>query len=588
MVPVAPNLSEMLSQRELIVSLRASGMSMAEACLRAGVPRATAYRRLSDQPTKERQIGGRPRKFQLTAEESAAFTLFYMKKRSLDLAVEELIEAPVCRAETKEMLMEIKAKALARRRPVQYPPSLRQAAYAGDEIQAAFRGKRAASKFGLKVQRTMEYIDIEGVTWQLLANDLYESDDVSINEDYTFFDQDQDRIAHACQVLVTVDVPTGSYRLCQAVGRTGDSYTAVDIMDHKLMVVRHFGLPRKWRLERGRWKNKAIDGVLLDDLANRYGWAERFRGVKWGGLSDLYAIERCFSSNGKGYIEGSFDQFQNLLAHPDEGVTRGRVRGEFEEAAKLLRQANRGDMKALAKFWTMAEATAGMIKASERYNSRPHQRLCYGKKMVIPTELDEEMCQPKRELPESEVYRFCPIKKLARVKGGAITVTVPGYNHGYAYQFLVNGNGEWGGYCNEGHEVLIAFHPDRASDGCEVFNADMGNRNRAGWTFGQRLCTAPHTQSRVPQWDDRPAGERDHTGKARRQAGKASRSEYAIIKAAGKSERVSATANGNGATLRVGKALVMPKKLEGVSEERIAAISQEVDVGELLAGLADF
>jgi len=86
------------------------------------------------------------------------------------------------------------------------------------------------------------------------------------------------------------------------------------------------------------------------------------------------------------------------------------------------------------------------------------------------------------ECPASELWRFSPIKadrhhsRRRRSKSQSITIRVP-------FRFRVNGVDPQI-YFERGYQVLIAFHPGRPEEGCHVFNAERGARNRDGLRFG--------------------------------------------------------------------------------------------------------
>ena len=114
----------------------------------------------------------------------------------------------------------------------------------------------------------------------------------------------------------------------------------------------------------------------------------------------------------------------------------------------------------------------------------PKQRRAFGRNMVAPDDLHRQA--EKRECPESEFWRFCPVKQQATVRRGNVELWVKYYPHKFC--FRVNGNSEL--YLEHGYPVLIAFHPGHPERGCHVFNAERGARNREGWGFGKFLMLA--------------------------------------------------------------------------------------------------
>jgi hypothetical protein len=97
--------------------------------------------------------------------------------------------------------------------------------------------------------------------------------------------------------------------------------------------------------------------------------------------------------------------------------------------------------------------------------------------------------QVKRECPARERWRFCAIKQRASIKKGAIEVKVKHWP--VSFRFRCSGSNRFPDVLLEhGHEVLIAFSPSRAEDGCHVFNADTSARNREGFGFAQFIGVA--------------------------------------------------------------------------------------------------
>jgi hypothetical protein len=418
---------------------------------------------------------GRPNKFRLTRAESLALRNLTLKKDSADLAIEFFVSDPACRRETADMIRaELDAAARERRRP-QWSQSLRRAASVSAEQRALLRGPKAFQNLESFARRGAFWEDENGERHPLAPNSIWESDDMSSNEPFQYVDPETGAIRVGRQTLFTMDVHAAFWLGVSPIGRERDAYRVEDIADHISELVEARGLPLIWRIERGIWENKFIHGIEVDGPQGP---------VKWGGLGALFTIQQAFKSKGKGLIESSFSFLQRLAAH--ESTSIGRHRGEFEQGTKLFLAAQRGDPDAVARFWTQEEYADRITAAAQRFNTRPKARRMHGKEMLAPADLYQSAT--RRECPADELWRFLPVKRAATVRGGAIECPVNHYPH--PFRFAVNGSHD-GIYLEQGHRVLIAFHPGRPEEGCHVFNAEMGAKNRDGRKFGERIGVMP-------------------------------------------------------------------------------------------------
>ncbi len=455
---------------------------------------------------------GRAEKFALTRDETLALRNLVLKKDSVTLAIEWFPRTAACSARTREQINAELERASRLRRLPQWPPSLRRAAHVTEEERALFRGAKAFQNIEHRDRRGLFYLAENGERIATGPNTIWESDDMSINEPFRFSDPETGEVRVGRQTLCTIDVHSAFWIAAQPVGRARDAYRVEDIADHMRSCVEAHGLPTIWRLERGVWENNFIDGIAIAGQSER-----------WGGLTALFHIERTFKSRGKGTVENGFNLLQSILSH--ESTSIGRHRGEFERGTKLFLAAGRGDERAAGHFWDIAAAADGMAEAMADFNTRPKQRRAHGRELVVPADLYQSAV--KRELPESERWRFSPVKREATVRGGFIEVSVPHYP--LPFRFTANG------VCDEifferGYKVLIAFHPGRPEEGCHVFNAELGTRNRDGREFGELLFVAPMADD-APQLN---LGKDERAFVARKNANAAVRTEFRGITKAGK------------------------------------------------------
>jgi hypothetical protein len=477
-----------------------------------------------------RQAGnsGRKAKFSLTDDEARALQLWVLKKGSLALAVEFFADDSACLPGTRVLILEEMDRAARTGREAQWPPSIRRAAHVSPEEEALFRGPKAFQNVEFCQRRGMFY-ELGGVEHPMDANAIWESDDMSLNEPFCFRDPHTREAQVGRQTLCTMDVYAAAWLGASPIGRERDAYRVEDIADHMLETVLQHGLPRIWRLERGPWENNFIDGIEIDG-----------RDTRWGGLDALFHIARTWKSRGKGTIESSFNFLQSLIAH--ESTSIGRKRGEFEAATKAFLKAGRGDPGAASKFWEIEEAADALQGAMGRFNSRPKRRRSFAG-MVVPNDLYRP--ETRRECPPDQLWRFCPVKREATVRGGHVEMCVDHYPLKFRFQVC----GVTPLYLEQGYRVLVAFHPGRPEEGCHVFNAETGTKNRDNFRFAEPLLVAPLAED-APQVSIDPA-QREFM--ARKNANAAVRSSFRGIVAAGARGHRSRTARdgwGNVATER--------------------------------------
>jgi hypothetical protein len=484
---------------------------------------------------------GRKAKFDLDERERNALRHCRLRKDSLPLAIEDFIRDPECRQETREkILAEMDAAARERRLP-HWPVSIQRAGYVSEDLQAQFEGKKHAQQFEIVERRGLFWIDENRNELPIVGNTLFESDDMSCNKPFRYADPETGAIQVGRQTLCTMNVYSAAWLGVSPIGRERDAYRLEDIADHLLDVVSEQGVPLIWRFERGPWENQVVDGIKLPQPLN----SSTSQPQRWGSLNEIFKVVHVFKSRSKGLIESSFDLLQALIDHDaaEDGLTIGRTRGQFEHATKLYNAATDAKCSvekrdaAAAHFWEIGAAANGIAGAMERFNERPKIRRAFGRDAVVPNDL--QRTAERRECPASELWRFSPIKKPATVRGGAIETSVPHYP--FPFRFRVNGCSDL--YLERGYQVLIAFHPGRPEEGCHVFNAETGARNREGLRFGELMFVAPMAED-APQLNLRP-DEKEFL--ARKNSNAAVRSEFRAIVATGRRpSRASTVRNGFG------------------------------------------
>ncbi len=525
-------LTEAQRRQELVMacqSLRVGepgGYSLRRAALELGEPIANLSRYLGDFRARGFEglipsiSTGRTPKFNLTRAESAALKRLNLQKDSLATAVEWFAKDPACSAQTRVQIMDELDRAARAKRPPSWPISLRRAGYVSLEERMLFRGKKAFGEVEHCERRGLTWVDESGEHLPLMANSIWESDDMSSNEPFRYTCPETGAVRVGRQTLISQDVFSQHYLGVSPLGRERDAYRVEDIADHLRAVVEAHGIPLVWRLERGSWESNFVEGLAIDD------------GFVFGALNSIFRIVHTWKSRGKGGIESSFNHLQTQLAH--ESLSIGRYRSEFQDATRTYLQAQAGNPDAAAKFWDIAECADGFVKAMQTFNHRPKKRRAFGRDLQVPADLFN--AAPRREVPQGEWWRFCPIKRTATVRQGHIEFSVPHYP--LPFRFVVNGVQE-DLYLEHGYSLLVAFHPGRPEEGCHLFNAEKGARNRDGLRMGERLFTAPLSQD-TPQLNLAP---HERAFAARKNANATVRAEFRAIVPAGRAAAKHSTAS---------------------------------------------
>lgn len=433
---------------------------------------------------------GRPPEFQLTEEEACALRGLVLAKSTQDaihfsLAIEEFLNHPACLPTTKARLIAIADHAAAHKRAPQWPLSLRRAGLPMLAESATFRGRKHSIAVEMTDRRGLFFLLEDGTRVELDRPHLiWEMDDASDNEPRQHLDPDTGHPVLTRQALWTQDVYSAAILGLSQVARARDAYRIEDIADHVLNCVDTWGLPKYLRLERGSWDSAFFHGFIPEVP----GWPT---GKAWGGLSPVITILNVFKSKSKGGIESAFNLLQAIAAHAS--LSLGRTRGEFEAATRALVSAQ-GTGRPDPSFWSAEQSAATMARVAEIFNQRPKIRRAFGRDAIAPCDLLRD--HRGITLPTSERWRFLPIKRLATVRGGHVELAVDHYPQ--TFRFRVNGNSDT--YFDNGFRVLVAFHPSRPHEGCHIFNATLGSRNRDNLSPGEYLLTAPLSEEK-PQFD---------------------------------------------------------------------------------------
>jgi len=477
---------------------------------------------------------GRKPKFSLSEEERTRLTFHRLQRGgSLARGIEDFARDPICRPETRMLIHAEMDTAARERRIPRWPKNLHHLTRPSNELAAHFFGPKHRAKLEMTSRRGMFHIDDRGQECPTRPNDIWESDDMSLNEPFRYTDPETGEFRPGRQILATLDVASAAWLAAHPIGRDRDAYRAEDIADHIRNTVIQHGLPLCWRIERGRWDNDFISGTKLKD------------GSRWGGLDEIINILSMSTSNGKATIETRFNPLQREISTMSLSI--GRHRGEREAATKLLTSAQNGNSDSQRKFWTIKEAAEGTAKAMERQNQRPAMRRACGRQAQVPAELYRNA--GKRECPKDQRWRFLPIKRDATVRGDCVEVSVKNYPR--SFRFRVNGVKN-SIYLHRGETVLIAFHPARPEEGCWIFDGERTQSPARNFDskFGQFLLMAEYEPD-VPQFSMDRGAARPEGSYGKKKARAAMVSQFRGITPAGtRSVSISESRDGLGSSFR--------------------------------------
>lgn len=450
-----------------------------------------AWRRQGDDALVEKRKLPRAKKsaaetFPISPEEQAKLRQLVLKCDSIPVAIEALAEWEEC----SDALRFIIAR---HRHNRNYPKALRRAARTSDHDRDLTRGPKRFRLQAYTQLRENTYIDAAGNEHPLRGGDLFECDDMSVNQPFWYeWPYGGDKLSNnfgvrlGRQMLACRDVATGKWVGFDLVGRVRDAYRAEDVMRFLGRIGDLVGLPRLgFRLEHGVWAARSVRGVkeTRDEEEKQ----------NYGSIRDVVDIHYANTSKGKGALEGSFDFLQTLLAL--DGLQIGRVRGEYEKATALARQCAEGIIHPRdAGFPHITEIADRIEKAMATADARPKAgRLIRG---ISASLWEADMSTaPLAIIPTASRHLFLPVKQLRPIQGGHVRYKVPHYDHLFSFavpdELAVLGNG---------YRLLVCFDPADPATGATVFDAETDGRRHYHHTEGQALGIFPFAPN-APQLD---------------------------------------------------------------------------------------
>ena len=388
---------------------------------------------------------------------------------------------------------------------IDLPMSLRRLCQVPPEAEAKRKSDTAFGHVALKGRHEAKVRDPRtGRVRELLAGDIYLSDDMSVNHPFWFElppgetktragrgDKLAERfgVAVGRQGLYTIDA-RGKWLGVDLIGRPSDAYTAADVLRHFRHVVKGFGLPRLgWVLEKGVWCARTVDGVRVavdDDGAKKRIVA---------GLESLgIEVKHVWTSEGKALVEGAFGNLQNWL-DLQNNPTVGRQRGEMERIEAVMRRVRAGtvhpqDVGLPDIAQELGEVQAAMLRCNETPKAGRIQEGIPDERWARDTEAHP------LAVPESEQWGvFMPWKAETQIRQGHVEATVDGRN----YRFTAP---EVFAELGSGYRVLMGFDPDDPAAGACCWNLETGARNILRAPPGGWLCNAEYSSPMLLWGDD--------------------------------------------------------------------------------------
>jgi hypothetical protein len=333
-----------------------------------------------------------------------------------------------------------------------------------------------------------------GTRVPLRPGDVWELDDMSTN--YPFWFECAGVGKHGTvlgrQGLYCGDVPSSKWLGVELVGRPRDAYRAEDILRflRKLMVA--YGKPRRLRIERGVWRARAIKGWSDEEATDgsdgtngSNGMEEAEKALLQDGLKALgIEVIYCYTPGQKGWIESNFNRLQEVLPTfvAREGVNIGRHGGEYEQAAKRVRQAHDGVHHPRDLGFLHIDRAADLLGQAMEWIGSTARASRAG---TIPNEVWDAWLgeNPLAPVTQTDLAVFLPVISEVTLRMGHAWCQHDRQQYGFI-------NPEVFADLGHGYRVTVRFDPSEPSLGAAIYNRETSSANRAGWQVGQFVCWA--------------------------------------------------------------------------------------------------
>lgn len=351
------------------------------------------------------------------------------------------------------------------------------------EIEARLRGPRHAQLHGLVSRRDLTVRLPDGSRAALTPGYLVELDDMSINQPF-WTELPDGSFLLTRQGLYARDLATGRWLGAELICRPRESYRAADILRFLRHLMLDYGKFAVLRLEQGIWAARTIAGwritpageienILLERPATD---PEQVQQVEVGLAQIGVRIQYVQHAHLKGSLEAAFRHLQQVLAtFTMDAVNVGAHRGEFEEAAKRLRQARNGH----------APGALGFLEASDAAGRVAQAMLWHNTRSGADQRWDEAYhTRPLPQLHPDEMHVFLPELRQVSVRGGLVSVQFGGQRFDFRADLLAR--------LGHGYPLAIRFDPLEPELGCALYNrcAPSNPANFGRWAIGEYLGMA--------------------------------------------------------------------------------------------------
>jgi hypothetical protein len=332
----------------------------------------------------------------------------------------------------------------------------------------------------------------------LRPGDVWELDDMSTN--YPFWFECQGVGKHSSvlgrQGLYCGDVASSKWLGVELVGRPRDAYRAEDILRFLRKLMQAYGKPRRLRIERGVWRARVIKGWSEEGTDGTEG-TEGTEGTKVEGMDEAeqallqdglkalgIEVIYCYTPGQKGWIESNFNRLQQVLPTfvGREAVNIGRHGGEYEEAAKRVRQAHDGVHHPRELGFLHIDRAADLLTTAMEWIGSTTRESRGG---TIPNEVWDGWVteHPLAPVTGTDLAVFLPEIREVTLRLGHAWCQHDRQQFGFI-------NPEVFADLGQGYRVTVRFDPSEPSLGAAIYNRETSSANRAGLQVGQFICWA--------------------------------------------------------------------------------------------------
>lgn len=393
---------------------------------------------------------------------------------NMALALARLADQPECPEALRALL-------LAGQQPIALRRHLRRVFT--PEIEARLRGPRHAQLHGLVSRRDLTVRLPDGSRAAMTPGYMVELDDMSINQPF-WAELPDGSFLLTRQGLYARDLATGRWLGAELICRPRESYRAADILRFLRHLMLDYGKFAVLRLEQGIWAARTIAGWRITPSGAVEPFAvdqpetspEQVQQIELGLAQIGVRIQYVQHAHLKGSLEAAFRHLQQVLAtFTLDAVNLGAHRGEFEEAAKRLRQARNGHAPGALGFLEASDAAGRVAQAMIWHNTRSG----------ADQRWDEAYhTRPLPQLHPDEMHVFLPELRQVSVRGGLVSVQFGGQRFDFRADLLAR--------LGHGYPLAIRFDPLEPELGCALYNRCVpGNpANFERWAVGEYLGMA--------------------------------------------------------------------------------------------------